>query len=89
MDITDASRLPRWRYNLRQRLLPIVRFETPYLAVMQDKMRSPLLDSYFALTANLGTHTFFMAGLPMLIWCGYTGGGRAYVFRLHGAFSAS
>ena len=74
---TDASRLPKWRYDLRQFFIPIVRRETPYLALLQDKMRSPLLDQYFAMTANLGTHTFFMAGLPVLFWCGYTAWGRA------------
>jgi hypothetical protein len=30
------------------------------------------------MTANLGTHTFFMAALPVCFWCGYTGVGRAY-----------
>lgn len=42
-------------------------------------MRTPALDSYFAFTANLGTHTFFMVFLPMLFWSGYTTLGRAYV----------
>jgi hypothetical protein len=45
---------------------------------MQDKMRSPALDSYFAITANLGTHTFFMTALPVLFWCGNTSLGRGY-----------
>jgi hypothetical protein len=39
-------------------------------------MRSPTLDSYFAITANLGTHTFFMVVLPILFWCGHTSLGR-------------
>jgi hypothetical protein len=76
---TDKSRLPRWRYQHRQRLLPIVRWETPYLAWLQEKLRSPALDSYFALTANLGTHTFFMIVLPILFWCGHTSLGRGLV----------
>jgi hypothetical protein len=46
---------------------------------MQDNMRSPALDTYFAYTANLGTHTFFMIFLPIQFWCGYTSLGRAYV----------
>lgn len=79
-----ASRLPRWRHRLRQRLLPIVRWETSYLALMQEKLRTPALDSYFALTANLGTHTFFMIMLPILFWCGYTSLGRAMVHVLAG-----
>jgi hypothetical protein len=72
----DKRKLPRWRYYLRQKLLPLIRWETPYLAWMQDKMRSPALDSYFAITANLGTHTFFMTALPILFWCGHTSLGR-------------
>lgn len=72
----DKRKLPPWRHHLRQRLLPLVRWETPYLAWMQVKMRTPALDSYFAITANLGTHTFFMVFLPILFWCGYTSLGR-------------
>lgn len=48
---------------------------------MQKLMRSPALDSYFSITANLGTHTFFMIVLPILFWCGYTSLGRGYGFR--------
>lgn len=71
--------LPKWRYNLRQNILPLIRWETPYLAWLQAKMRSPALDSYFAITANLGTHTFFMIGLPILFWCGQASLGKAIV----------
>lgn len=49
---------------------------------MQNKMRSPALDSYFAITANLGTHTFFMVVLPILFWCGHTSLGRGMVHIL-------
>lgn len=35
----DRHRLPQWRYLARQKLLPLVRWETPYLALMQ--VRSP------------------------------------------------
>lgn len=49
---------------------------------MQNTMRSPLLDSYFALTANLGTHTFFMTALPICFWCGYAELGIALVHML-------
>ncbi|KAF5869071.1 putative long-chain base protein 3 protein [Botrytis fragariae] len=75
-------KLPPWRYNMRQALLPLVRWETPYLAWMQDKMRCPALDTYFAVTANLGTHTFFMVVLPILFWCGHTSLGRGMVHIL-------
>ncbi|KAF4303341.1 Phosphatidic acid phosphatase type 2/haloperoxidase [Botryosphaeria dothidea] len=76
------SKLPVWRYRLRCFLIPIVRWETPYLAYMQDALRTPALDSYFAFTANLGTHTFFMIMLPILFWCGYTNLGKAMVHVL-------
>lgn len=73
---TDKRALPKWRYSVRQQALPLIRWETPYLAWMQEKLRTPALDSYFAITANLGTHTFFMVGLPMLFWCGYPSFGK-------------
>ncbi|KAL7270717.1 Long-chain base-1-phosphate phosphatase [Rhizina undulata] len=75
-------RLPRWRYLPRQKLLPLIRWETPYLAYVQEHIRTPFLDSYFALTANLGTHTFFMIMLPILFWFGYTSLGRGMVHIL-------
>ncbi|KAK3949302.1 sphingosine-1-phosphate phosphohydrolase [Pseudoneurospora amorphoporcata] len=74
--------LPEWRYKLRQRLLPLIRWETPYLAMLQEKMRTPALDRYFAITANLGTHTFFMIGLPVLFWCSFSGFGKGLVHIL-------
>ncbi|KAI5467033.1 phosphatidic acid phosphatase type 2/haloperoxidase [Mariannaea sp. PMI_226] len=74
--------LPKWRYSLRQQLLPLIRMETPYLAWMQEKLRTPALDSYFAITANLGTHTFFMIGLPICFWCGYAAFGKGLVHIL-------
>ncbi|KAI1372284.1 PAP2-domain-containing protein [Hypoxylon crocopeplum] len=74
--------LPKWRYELRQRALPLVRWETPYLAWLQATLRSPALDSYFAITANLGTHTFFMIGLPIMFWCGYASFGKGIVHIL-------
>lgn len=42
----------------------------------QENCRTSFLDSYFALTANLGAHTFFMIMLPMLFWFGFTDLGR-------------
>ncbi|KAM5362983.1 hypothetical protein ACJZ2D_012257 [Fusarium nematophilum] len=74
--------LPKWRYTLRQQMLPLIRWETPYLAWMQDRLRTPALDSYFAITANLGTHTFFMIGLPICFWCGYAAFGKGLVHIL-------
>ncbi|KAI9375136.1 phosphatidic acid phosphatase type 2/haloperoxidase [Aspergillus egyptiacus] len=76
------NQLPSWRYWPRQQLLPLIRYETPYLAWFQEKIRTPALDSYFAFTANLGTHTFFMVFLPILFWSGYPSLGRGMVHLL-------
>ncbi|KAL8707623.1 MAG: hypothetical protein Q9220_007361 [cf. Caloplaca sp. 1 TL-2023] len=76
------NKLPPWRYTARQKLIPLIRWETIYLSKLQDALRSPLLDSYFSITANLGTHTFFMIFLPILFWCGYTNIGRGMVHIL-------
>ena len=78
----DRTKLPLWRYKPRQRLIPLVRWETPHLAAIQKSIRSPALDTYFSITANLGTHTFFMVVLPILFWCGYTNLGRGMVHVL-------
>ena len=74
--LADKKALPHWRYALRQMFLPLVRWETPHLAYFQGALRSPALDSYFAISANLGTHTFYMIGLPVLFWCGYANYGK-------------
>ncbi|KAB5586231.1 PAP2 superfamily-domain-containing protein [Coniochaeta sp. 2T2.1] len=76
------QRLSPWRYRLRSSLLPLIRWETPYLAYLQSLLRTPALDRYFAITANLGTHTFFMIGLPILFWCGWPGFGKGLVHIL-------
>lgn len=76
--------LPKWRYSLRQKILPLVRLETPYLAYMQGMIRTPALDSYFAITANLGTHTFFMISLPIMFWCGFPWFGKGLIHILAG-----
>ncbi|KAG7195563.1 uncharacterized protein KQ657_003330 [Scheffersomyces spartinae] len=62
--------LPPWRFNLRQKFLPIVRWETEVLASMQKKVRTPWLDYYFAWSANLASHTFYVLCLPMFEWFG-------------------
>ncbi|GAN01046.1 sphingosine-1-phosphate phosphohydrolase [Mucor ambiguus] len=69
-----------FRASLRNSLLPLVRHETPILASMQKSIRTPGLDRYFVWTANLGTHTFFMIFLPILIWFGNAELGRNVAF---------
>ncbi|CAO3656657.1 unnamed protein product [Mucor hiemalis] len=69
-----------FRATIRNWLLPLVRHETPILAAMQKRIRTPSLDKYFVWTANLGTHTFFMVFLPILIWFGNAELGRNVAF---------
>lgn len=73
----DKELLPTWRFVIRERIIPFIRRETPSLAYLQQNYRTPFLDSYFAFTANMGTHTFFMIILPILFWCGQVQLGRA------------
>lgn len=76
------SRLPSWRYDLRTALLPLIRWETPYLGYLQRSSRTVVLDLYFALTANLGTHTFYVIVLPIGYWFGISEFARSLVFVL-------
>lgn len=73
------SRLSPMRYAIRSWCLPIVRKETQILADLQVKMRRPFLDFYFAWTANLASHTFYVLMLPPLFWFGASKMGRDLV----------
>lgn len=64
------SRLSPLRYKIRSKCLPIVRKETEILYSLQTKLRNPILDFYFAWTANLASHTFYVLMLPLPIWFG-------------------
>ncbi|ANB11777.1 sphinganine kinase LCB3 [Sugiyamaella lignohabitans] len=77
-----ATRLPLWRFKLRNAMLPIIRWETPHLARLQSTLRHPLIDIYFALSANLGTHTFYVIMLPVSYWYGGTSTARDLTFIL-------
>lgn len=76
------SRLAPWRYTLRNLCLPLVREETEVLAWLQKAVRTPMLDAYFAWTANLASHTFYVLMLPPLFWFGASAMGRDLVFVL-------
>ncbi|KAG6333952.1 hypothetical protein ID866_5135 [Astraeus odoratus] len=80
-DVYDAT-LPRWRAHIRNVVLKAVERESPILAKMQRRIRSPWLDAYFLYTSSLGTHTFFMIALPMLFFFGYSDLGRGLIFVL-------
>ncbi|KAG5357333.1 Dihydrosphingosine 1-phosphate phosphatase [Yarrowia sp. C11] len=76
------SRMSPWRYRMRSAMLPLIRWETPYLAQIQKSSRNIWLDVYFAMTANLGTHTFYVIMLPVLFWFGQADMARGLVFVL-------
>ncbi|KAG7662413.1 LCB3 [[Candida] subhashii] len=64
------ARLSPFRYKLRSALIPLIRAENEYLHSMQTNLRHPWLDFYFAWTANLASHTFYVLMLPTPIWFG-------------------
>ncbi|KAF5097383.1 hypothetical protein D0Z00_002420 [Geotrichum galactomycetum] len=76
------NRLPPFRNRWRNAILPIIRWETPILAAIQRKLRNPFFDIYFALSANLGTHNFYVLMLPVSFWYGHSEFGRSLVFVL-------
>lgn len=76
------NRLTPFRNRLRNAILPIIRWETPILAAIQRKLRNPFFDIYFALSANLGTHNFYVLMLPVSFWYGHSEFGRSLVFVL-------
>ncbi|KAK9446794.1 PAP2 superfamily-domain-containing protein [Limtongia smithiae] len=79
-DHYKSNMAPR-RFQMRQMLLPLVRWETPRLAWIQ-RYRTKFWDNYFAFSANLGTHAFFVIMLPMPFWFGYTEIARHLVYVL-------
>ncbi|EGW34694.1 uncharacterized protein SPAPADRAFT_130963 [Spathaspora passalidarum NRRL Y-27907] len=76
------ARLSPFRYSLRSKLLPIIRAESSYLYSLQTKLRHPILDFYFAWTANLASHTFYVLMLPPPIWFGASDLSRDLVYVL-------
>ena len=76
------SRLGPLRNRWRNAVLPLIRWETPILAKIQKRLRNPFLDIYFALTANLGTHTCYVIMLPISFWYGHSRLGRSLTFCL-------
>ncbi|KAK9462270.1 PAP2 superfamily-domain-containing protein [Lipomyces oligophaga] len=80
-DHYKISMNPR-RFRLRQMLLPLIRSETPRLARIQQTFRTKFWDNYFAFSANLGTHTFFVITLPLPFWFDLADLGRTLVYTL-------
>ena len=68
--------LAPWRVAARKFVMQRLMDESKWLSRMQERVRSPFLDSYFVYTSSLGTHTFFMMALPALFFFGYPDIGR-------------
>jgi len=51
-------------------------FNILVFVVLQARVRSPWLDTYFMHSSMLGTHTFFLGFLPLFFFCGYFELGR-------------
>ncbi|CAH2355102.1 dihydrosphingosine 1-phosphate phosphatase Lcb3p [[Candida] railenensis] len=64
------SKLSPFRYTLRSKCLPLIRAENDILLSVQTNLRNPWLDLYFAWTANLASHTFYVLMLPIPLWFG-------------------
>ncbi|OCF40255.1 hypothetical protein I317_05949 [Kwoniella heveanensis CBS 569] len=62
--------LPSWRAWLRRRLVGRLREENGWMAEWQRRVRTDGRDKYFYWTAIFGTHTFFMAFLPIFFFFG-------------------
>lgn len=76
------KRLSPLRFYLRQKCLPLVRSETAVLEKIQQRYRNRALDIYFAWTANLASHTFYVLMLPLPLWFGASRMARDLVFVL-------
>ncbi|KAI7823501.1 hypothetical protein BC939DRAFT_451177 [Gamsiella multidivaricata] len=74
-----SQRMGPFRSALRRRMLPWVRNETDDLAALQDRWRTPFLDSYFTLTAFAGHPLFFVCILPIMFWYGHSVFARGFV----------
>ncbi|GMM39021.1 sphinganine kinase [Saccharomycopsis crataegensis] len=59
------------RYKLRAMLLPIIAEETRMVFKIQKRLRCDFLDVYFAWSANLASHTFYVIMLPLPFWFGF------------------
>ncbi|GAA96100.1 hypothetical protein E5Q_02761 [Mixia osmundae IAM 14324] len=71
-----------WRFKCRQWMVRHVEYETPLLLELQTRYRTKWLDHYFVQTSLLGTHTFFLAVLPLFWWFGQPDWGRQLLYCL-------
>lgn len=60
-----------FRLGVRQELFRRVSSETRFIQELQVKLRTPLRDAYFQAASFMGSHTFYMIGLPICFWLGF------------------
>lgn len=75
-------KLGRARYAVRNFFLPLIAQETETIAGIQHACRTSWRDVYFAYTANLGSHTFYVLMLPLPTWFGFGNVTRDFVYLL-------
>ena len=81
-DRVYRAQLSNWRFDVRKRLIAWLEIEEPHLANVQRSIRTPWLDAYLLYASLLGTHSFFLLGLPFLAWFGSGEAVRTMVYAV-------
>jgi len=68
-EIYDGT-LNWWRSGIRRLLVKNLEAESRWIGLLQRTIRTPWLDKYFLYSSSLGTHTFFMTAIPLLLFFG-------------------
>lgn len=74
--------MSRFRYRMREWLVPYTANQSEPLHRWQTRVRTPALDKYFAYTALMGSHMFYVVVLPMPRWLGHSVVTRDLVYVL-------
>ncbi|AMD19129.1 HBR228Cp [Eremothecium sinecaudum] len=78
--LKDASKMPpehfkpymsSFRFKCREYFLQFTNGDSEAIHRWQQRFRTPWRDEYFAYTALLGSHMFYVLGLPMPTWVGH------------------
>ncbi|KAG9020885.1 hypothetical protein FS837_007782, partial [Tulasnella sp. UAMH 9824] len=81
-DAVYDSQMSWWRAGVRRVLVRNLAKESEWIGAMQERIRTPIFDTYFVYTSTLGTHTFFMTMLPAFFFFGHDEAGRSLVHVL-------
>ena len=72
----ESEVIGKWQVRLPFSLKLSVIHASGCSSSLQDRIRSPWLDTYFLQTSMLGTHTFFLVFLPAFFFFGHDELGR-------------